>query len=63
MGGFAMSALSLELIGRNLLTFHNYTGTDPEVGSSSAGGPTENPYDYFSYPNLRAFTFGVSIEF
>jgi len=63
LGGFGMSALSLELIGRNLLTFSNYSGIDPEVGSGGAGGATENPYDSFQYPNFRTFTLGVSIEF
>jgi len=63
MGGFGMSSLALELIGRNLLTFTNYSGVDPEVGSGGAGGVTENPYDNFGYPNFRTFTFGVTIEF
>ncbi|TVP42313.1 MAG: hypothetical protein EA350_16450, partial [Gemmatimonadales bacterium] len=63
LGGFGMSNLSLELIGRNLLTFTNYSGDDPEVGSTGAGGATENPFDDFGYPNFRTFTFGVSIEF
>ena len=63
LGGFGMSNLSLELIGRNLLTFTDYSGDDPEVGSGGAGGATENPFDSFGYPNFRTFTFGVSLEF
>jgi hypothetical protein len=63
LGGFGMSNLSLELIGRNLLTFTDYSGDDPEVGSGGAGGATENPFDDFGYPNFRTFTFGVSLEF
>lgn len=57
MGGFGMSSLSLNLIGRNLLTFTNYKGDDPEVGS------VNSPIDEFSYPNFRTYTLGVSIEF
>lgn len=63
LGGLGMSSLTLEIIGRNIFTFTRYTGDDPEVGSSGAGGPTENPFDSFGYPNFRTITFGVSIDF
>jgi TonB-linked SusC/RagA family outer membrane protein len=58
-----LSSLSLEVIGRNLLTFTGYSGDDPEVGGTGAGGATENPYDGFRYPNFRTFTFGLSFDF
>lgn len=40
--------------GRNLLTFTNYTGYDPE--------PDTNVIQ-FNYPNTREFTFGVEVTF
>lgn len=48
--------------GRNLLTFTDYTGFDPEV---SEGGQTASirGYDYFSYPNFRSYNFGVRVTF
>jgi TonB-linked SusC/RagA family outer membrane protein len=58
-----IDALRLELIGRNLLTFTDYSGIDPEVGNSGAGGVTENPTDSFDYPNFRTFTLGINIDF
>lgn len=52
---------SLQLIGRNLLTFTNYTGGfDPEVGSGDA---TRLRFDGFGYPNFRTITGAIEIVF
>jgi TonB-linked SusC/RagA family outer membrane protein len=58
------------LVGRNLKTWTNYRGYDPEVGR---GGTTVNDsqlgnaalvgIDYFTFPNLRTFTLQVSTAF
>ena len=40
--------------GRNILTFTNYTGLDPEVDSN--GTRTE-------YPNPRQYTIGLEVKF
>lgn len=61
--GLGMQSMALNLIGRNLFTFTDYTGIDPEVGGGGAGGPTENPDDSFDYPNFRQFTFSVEVQF
>ncbi len=58
----------LSIVGRNLVTFTNYRGFDPEVGiGPSAGGQTNsaavNAVDAFTFPNLRTFTLGVSTTF
>ena len=53
--------LSLGLVGRNLLTFTNYSGYDPEVSSSNR--PTIIKLDSFGYPRYRTFTGSVQIEF
>ena len=53
------------LVGRNLATFTDYSGYDPEVGGS--GGQTNsgliNQIDDFDFPTLRTFTFSVSTRF
>lgn len=49
--------MSLSLIGRNLLTFTNYKGYDPEVGT------VLNRFDSFVYPRYRTFTGSVEITF
>lgn len=63
VGRLGMDGLTLSLVGRNLLTFTRYSGIDPEVGSSSAGGVTENPYDEFAYPHFRTITIGAQVQF
>jgi TonB-linked SusC/RagA family outer membrane protein len=52
---------TLSLIGRNLLTFTDYKGYDPEVSSSNA--PTVIKLDSFSYPRYRTITGSVQVEF
>jgi TonB-linked SusC/RagA family outer membrane protein len=49
--------LSLGLIGRNIFTWTNYTGFDPEVGS------VLERRDTFGYPNVRNLTFTAEITF
>ena len=67
----------VSVVGRNLLTWTDYKGFDPEVGVvsgdtfSTALFPTSgqgasaalNAVDAFGFPNLRTFTFGVSTRF
>jgi hypothetical protein len=57
---------TLGLIGRNLLTFTNYSGMDPEVGvnGGNTGSGLINQTDASgSVPPLRQFTFSVSTRF
>jgi TonB-linked SusC/RagA family outer membrane protein len=57
--------LSLSVTGRNLLTWTDYDGYDPDVGSTG-GGPGSAALarvDGFSYPNFRTVTFGFEINF
>ncbi|HEU4994254.1 MAG TPA: SusC/RagA family TonB-linked outer membrane protein [Gemmatimonadaceae bacterium] len=67
------------LIGRNLFTFTNYTGLDPEVGCGvtlaggcgGGGSNTQgagnsafiNQVDAFGFPTLRTFTLSLSTRF
>jgi len=58
--GFVKDA-KLSLIGRNLLTFTNYTGFDPEVGTTN--GTQIYAYDFAGYPNFRAFSASLELKF
>jgi hypothetical protein len=59
LGRFAQS-VKLALIGRNLKTWTNYSGFDPEV---SAGGDFNFRIDGFRYPAFRTFSGQVQITF
>jgi TonB-linked SusC/RagA family outer membrane protein len=61
LGGL-MKRVSFNLIGRNLMTFTGYTGTDPEV-SNQGGNSSLLRVDSFGYPNYRTFTGSIEIEF
>jgi hypothetical protein len=49
-------------IGRNLLTFTNYSGLDPEV-SGLFGDPFQVRMDWFQYPQFRTFSAVVEFTF
>ena len=50
------------IVGRNLFTFTDYSGYDPEV-SGIQGDPYQFRIDWFSYPHHRTFTGVVEIAF
>lgn len=53
-----IKSITAKIVGRNLLTFTNYSGYDPEVGS------TRNPSDAAAvYPNYRNAAFSLTFEF
>lgn len=56
---------NVAVIGRNLKTWTNYTGFDPEVGinGGNAGSGIINAFDAFRFPNLRTVTFAISSTF
>lgn len=53
--------ISLSLVGRNLFTWTNYKGYDPEVSDSDF--PSTIKLDSFGYPRYRTITGSVQIEF
>jgi hypothetical protein len=57
--------ITFNLIGRNLLTFTDYQGYDPEVGISggSIGSTAINAVDNFGYPNFRTYTISAELVF
>ena len=60
---------NISMVGRNLYTFTNYTGFDPEVGTPSgaggnnAGSAAINAVDAFTFPNTRTLTFSIGTTF
>lgn len=60
-----ISSLRMYVSAQNLLTFTEYPGLDPEVGyrnsNNSRNGNLMVGLDYGSYPNVRAFTFGINL--
>jgi len=56
---------TLSLVGRNLYTFTDYRGFDPEVGvgGGQSNNAAVNAIDAFTFPNLRSVIVGVSTTF
>lgn len=72
----AMQSLRLYVMAENLFTITGYSGWDPEVDTKgyendslikySSNAQTANAgagLDFNSYPSMRAFTFGVNVNF
>lgn len=53
--------IRLSVTGRNLLTFTDYTGWDPEVALRT--NATNFRVDEYAYPNYRTFTGSIQIRF
>ncbi len=49
--------IKIGLLGRNLLTFTNYSGYDPEAGYNGF------VFDNFGYPNFRSYTMSIEFKF
>lgn len=57
------SKLQLVLTGRNILTFTNYTGMDPEVSSGSNNSAWDRAVDHNTIPNLKTYQVGLNLGF
>ncbi len=57
LGNVGLEEARISLVGRNLLTFTDYTGYDPEVGG------TINRLDSFDYPRYRTITGSIELIF
>jgi TonB-linked SusC/RagA family outer membrane protein len=57
-----MSSIDVRVAGRNLKTWTNYTGLDPEIGGVGGNISRFNGYDYFNLPLTRSFivSFGLN---
>jgi hypothetical protein len=60
-----ISGLGLSLTGRNLLTFTDYRGFDPEVGKSggNTGSSAVARVEGYQYPNFRTWTAALELIF
>jgi TonB-linked SusC/RagA family outer membrane protein len=56
-----LQRLNLSLTGRNLFTFTDYSGVDPEVGDGDDA--TLFRVDNFDYPHFRTFTGRIEFQF
>lgn len=57
--------LGINLVGRNLLTWSDYSGFDPEVGFAGGdlGSAAINRFAGFNYPNFRTFSASLDLTF
>jgi TonB-linked SusC/RagA family outer membrane protein len=60
-----MSGAGVTLTGRNLFTWTDYRGFDPEVGKSTGdvGSAALGRVEGYQYPNFRTWTLGVELNF
>lgn len=58
----AIKKASVYVTGRNLLTFTNYSGFDPEV-NAFGNSAVELGIDYGTYPQSRTIILGLNVEF
>jgi hypothetical protein len=56
-----LSSVDLRLAGRNLYTWTNYTGVDPETNLAGAG-VTFQGVDYFNNPQTRSFVVSIGLN-
>jgi outer membrane receptor protein involved in Fe transport len=61
--GDYFEAIKLGFIGRNLLTFTEYTGYDPEVATYGSGSSQIYAFDFGGYPNFRTYSFSLEFKF
>jgi TonB-linked SusC/RagA family outer membrane protein len=61
----AVQGVTFRVSGRNLFTWTDYTGYDPEVGRAggNVGSAAISRVDAYNYPNYRVYTFGFELNF
>jgi hypothetical protein len=53
----------VSILGRNLFTFTDYSGFDPEVSTEVADQPANYKFDEFAYPQFRTFSAALELRF
>jgi len=61
--GWAVKGLNLTFTGRNLFLLTKYTGNDPAILASTAGGTGGMGIDNYAVPNSRSFNFTLKATF
>jgi iron complex outermembrane receptor protein len=59
--GNAFQNIRLSVTGQNLFVITNYSGFDPEVGTTN--GTQIYAYDFMGYPNYRSFSASLELKF
>lgn len=62
MKNLKMKAVKLYVTAQNLFTITKYSGFDPEVGTFGMDN-TRMGYDFGTYPSVKTYIFGASINF
>ena len=57
-----MSSVDVRVAGRNLKTWTDYTGLDPEINGGGGNISRFNGYDYFNLPLTRSFVIAVNLN-
>ena len=58
-----LSKCQLVLSGRNLMTFTNYSGADPEISSGSSNSSFDRGVDHNTIPNMKAYQITLNLGF
>ncbi len=58
-----VSRMQLVLSGRNLVTFTNYTGYDPEVSSGTNNSAWDRGVDHNTIPNVKTYQVALNLGF
>ena len=61
--GWAVKGLSVTFTGRNLFLLTKYTGNDPAILASTAGGTGGMGIDNYAVPASRSFNFTLKATF
>ncbi len=61
----AFDGIAISLVGRNLITWTNYNGYDPDTGEGggTVGSAAINRVDGYNYPKFRTFTAAIELNF
>ena len=62
-GTLGLDQATINLVGRNLFTWTDYSGYDPEVGQNSFGSEVIGRADNFTFPNFRQLTVAIELVF
>ena len=62
MKDLKLTAVKLYITAQNLFTITKYSGFDPEVGTFGMDN-TRMGYDFGTYPSVKTYIFGASINF
>jgi hypothetical protein len=57
-----LSTVDVRIAGRNLKTWTDYTGLDPEAANNGGNINRVSGYDYFNLPLTRSFVFAIGLN-